>query len=381
MGHLRISGHWMLMAICLASSTAARSNQLFQRATCPTVANYNICTQAGLPSNFCCPSTSTCIPLAANTTVLCCPSGSDCSAIQPIICDITAQNATAHPNNTVKTTALLSDLPVCGNGCCPFGYDCNSANNCVMKADQSSAPSSSSSAPSSTQTTSSNIPASTGATTIPSATPSTSSSPSPNTTVTPLTANCNKFPALAVLAGFFPGLLLGILLTVASICLLGAKRRKAARRQSGSSFGNISEPQPSSDMRTDFLRKVPQTPSTTAGSTPSRRATVQRVRSLFRKSVNANNMSPRQSPGAAPPVPLVVQKQQRPVTPVLQREPSYEDINIFADGDTASALRERERHSGLAPPPNIGSRGSHQTTFTDMMERSGLAGLQKGQRK
>jgi hypothetical protein len=69
--------------------------------------------------------------------------------------------------------------------------------------------------------------------------------------------------------------------------------------------------------------------------------------------------------------------QDRPVTPHLQREPSYEDINIFADGDTASALRERERlgvgYKSL--------RASHQTTFTDMMERSGLAGLQKGQRE
>ena len=69
--------------------------------------------------------------------------------------------------------------------------------------------------------------------------------------------------------------------------------------------------------------------------------------------------------------------QDRPVTPHLQREPSYEDINIFADGDTASALRERERL-------DLGGRtmrASQQTTFTDMMERSGLAGLQKGQRE
>jgi len=68
--------------------------------------------------------------------------------------------------------------------------------------------------------------------------------------------------------------------------------------------------------------------------------------------------------------------QDRPITPHLQREPSYEDINIFADGDTASSLRERERL-------DVGGRNlraSHQTTFTDMMERSGLAGLQKGQR-
>ena len=66
--------------------------------------------------------------------------------------------------------------------------------------------------------------------------------------------------------------------------------------------------------------------------------------------------------------------QDRPVTPHLQREPSYEDINIFADGETASALRERD-----AGGRDL--RASHQTTFTDMMERSGLAGLQKGQRE
>ena len=70
--------------------------------------------------------------------------------------------------------------------------------------------------------------------------------------------------------------------------------------------------------------------------------------------------------------------QDRPITPHLQREPSYEDINIFADGDTASALRERER---LGVGCGVGLRASHQTTFTDMMERSGLAGLQKGQRE
>jgi len=73
---------------------------------------------------------------------------------------------------------------------------------------------------------------------------------------------------------------------------------------------------------------------------------------------------------------------QRPVTPRMQREPSYEDINIFADGDTASALRERERESGLElGGPLRDVRASHQTTVTDMMERSGLAGLQKGQRE
>jgi len=82
----------------------------------------------------------------------------------------------------------------------------------------------------------------------------------------------------------------------------------------------------------------------------------------------------------APPIPLNVRREQRPVTPVLQREPSYEDISIFTDGNTASSLREREVRNGLQASVHD-ARASHQTTFSDMMERSGLAGLQKGQRE
>ncbi len=79
-------------------------------------------------------------------------------------------------------------------------------------------------------------------------------------------------------------------------------------------------------------------------------------------------------------------QEQRPVTPVIQREPSYEDISIFTDGNTASSLRERERNNG-----NLGAglqgrndvRASHLTTFSDMMDRSGMppAGLKKNSRE
>ena len=105
---------------------------------------------------------------------------------------------------------------------------------------------------------------------------------------------------------------------------------------------------------------------------------------MFLKSTSSNEIGEGGAqPAPVPPIPLNVQRpmmqmaQDRPITPHLQREPSYEDINIFADGDTASALRERERL-------DVGGRTmrvSQQTTFTDMMERSGLAGLQKGQRE
>jgi hypothetical protein len=221
--------------------------------------------------------------------------------------------------------------------------------------------------------------------------------------------SCDRFPAPAILIGFFPGLVLGILLTVASVCVLGARRRNQARRNSnGSSFGNISEPRPTGgtgDMRTDFLRKIPQSPSTvnTAGATPQRSTTIRRMKSMFRKSgPNQRGLAQGTMPGGggggnAPPVPVPMpmttasRNAPPPVTPPLQREPSYEDINIFADGDTASALRERERqnhqqddtnaHGGLGVQMTGDARASHQTTFSDMMERSGLAGLQKGQRE
>ncbi|KAH8814079.1 hypothetical protein F5882DRAFT_63813 [Hyaloscypha sp. PMI_1271] len=358
----------LLMAVCLASSVTARSaHNLFERQTvsaCP-VSNFVHCSRAGLPSDFCCPTGQTCIPLAANTTVLCCPNGSDCSVIKPIICDIQQQNTTAHPDNTLKTIELNVALPTCGSSCCPFGFTCNTTGNCVKNADQTIPPEGrTSSAPSSTATT----------------TPKPASTPSSNTTAPlPLTAQCNKFPAIAVVAGFFPGFALGAALALLIASFVGVhKKKEHAKRRSGSSFGNISDPQPTSDMRTDFLRKPPPTPSTTR-SAPTRRNTIQRVRSIFGKSPSPNGLPA--SP--APPMPLNIRRpmpqEQRPVTPIMQREPSYEDISIFTDGNTASSLRKQERQNGRLQGGGIDVRASHQTTFSDIMDRSGVppAGLKK----
>jgi len=113
-----VTGHALLAAIFLATSVTARSpNVLFKRdSTCPDTSQ-NQCNQAGLPDNFCCPATTTCIPLAGNTTVLCCPSGSSCDTIKPITCDISAQNVTLNTDSTLKTTALTLPLPTCGGQC------------------------------------------------------------------------------------------------------------------------------------------------------------------------------------------------------------------------------------------------------------------------
>ncbi|ESZ92170.1 hypothetical protein SBOR_7427 [Sclerotinia borealis F-4128] len=406
MRQIRINKHSLLTAACLFGATFAQASNIFERATCPE-SSYVQCTNTGLPSDFCCPSTSTCISLAQNTTLLCCPSGSDCSTIQPITCDVTQQNITAHPENTLKTTALKETLEKCGSNCCPFGYTCVNGN-CNMNADQAeSVPgqqqsSAVSSVTSSIATSSSTKATSTANTPSSTITPlSTSATSSTSTPITIIPKTSEKFPIDAILVGFFPGLALGVLLALLGVCCIG--RRKASHRKSGSSFGNISDPVPTSDVRTDFLRKMPQTPSTFASGTPRRQKTITRVRSLFRKSTatgmtNSPRMPYQNSPPPAPPIPLNIQRQKptvvsgdRPVTPPLQREPSYEDINIFTDADTASSFREQQQLQHQqhkqninqlgVPPAFLGQeRGNRQTTFTDMMERSGLAGLQKGQR-
>ncbi|CAG8953641.1 hypothetical protein HYFRA_00010100 [Hymenoscyphus fraxineus] len=374
-----------LVLIAIWSSIPSEARQtpsIFARqsSTCPDP-TYSTCANTKLPDNFCCPPGSTCLELAGSTTLLCCPAGADCSAIQAVSCDITQQNATLHSNNILKTTALGNAMETCGAGCCPFGFHCNGTI-CSIDATQDAKP-----------------------TRLPASSPTSSNTPTTSPTSpssSPVdTGSCPKFPAVAVIAGFFPGLALGVLLTIAGICLLGAHRRKGDRRGSGSSFGNtISEPQPSStnDMRTDFLRKPPGSPSST-----STRSRSQRVRSLFRKSQASSSTQGMSERSVAPPMPLVVQRdksgrsEERPTTPRnrLQREPSYEDINIFADGDTASALRAHTPPVDLKPPRSLTGngngngnghgnpprmlRGSSQTTFSDMMESSGLAGLRKGE--
>ncbi|KAL3417801.1 hypothetical protein PVAG01_10812 [Phlyctema vagabunda] len=394
MKHIAILERLFLTAACFATATTARSSHenIFQRqSTCPE-SSFKRCPQAGLPANFCCDPDTTCIALAGNTTVLCCPAGQTCATIAPIPCDITAQNATLHPNNALKTTALSGVLAECGNNnlCCPFGYSCGDGA-CKLNPDQKASPLSSStskasSSPTSTRRSTTTSPSSSTTSSrtslLTTATPS--NSPQTNDTCSlPLEKECDKFPAGAVLAGFFPGIAVGILLSVAGICLLGAQRRRAARKSIQSFGNNISEPRPNHDMRSDFLRKPPQTPSTTAaGSTPGRHQSLNRVRSMFRRSGNgAGGLSP-----VMPPIPLQIHKVQNgsgggggagymqwpPVTPPLQREPSFENIDIFADGQTASALREREREHS--------ARDGHQTTFGGMMESGGFAGLKKGQR-
>ncbi|KAK3953081.1 hypothetical protein QBC32DRAFT_339697 [Pseudoneurospora amorphoporcata] len=134
----------LLLVVALSATTvsAIPASQLFQRQSESTCAaeGFSKCSQAGLPDNFCCPTDSTCIPLAANTAVLCCPNGSDCTQIQSISCDITKQDPEKNPGAQLKTTVLDVDLRKCGDKCCPWGYSCNTGSHCQKDADQSKTP-------------------------------------------------------------------------------------------------------------------------------------------------------------------------------------------------------------------------------------------------
>jgi len=120
---------------------------------------------------------------------------------------------------------------------------------------------------------------------------------------------------------------------------------------------------------------------------------MQRMRSLFRKSEASSGRASASAPrglgmglglpaSPAPRRPLVPGAAGVPVTPRLQREPSSESINIFADPSTAGSgsvqMQMRERATN-GDRDRDRDRESKYTTFTDMMERAELGGVGRGE--
>ncbi|KAI0974557.1 hypothetical protein F4678DRAFT_381115 [Xylaria arbuscula] len=257
--------------LAIASATSIRANLLFERAdTC--AANYNKCTQAGLPVNFCCATGSSCNVLAGNTTVLCCPNDSNCSTIEIINCNLSLQDPATHPQAAVKTTELDGKLPTCGNGCCPFGYHCDTGkNNCVVDQDQSQKPGA----------TTSTTPSATSST-HPSATSSTEEGSASTTTgaaassETPSSAAASTLNTAAIVGGVVGGLL-ALSLIIAGIWFLRHRRKKAEaereRRETTESFGNmISAPIPHADYHTQRLDFLAKAQSSSVASSPTQGA-------------------------------------------------------------------------------------------------------------
>ncbi|KAH7132106.1 hypothetical protein B0J11DRAFT_217126 [Dendryphion nanum] len=198
---------------------------------------------SGFPSEFCCPTGTTCRALGTKVgaSAICCPTGTDCSFIQPITCDITQLNATLHPGNQIhlKNTTVV-ELPKCGSQCCPLGYSCQNGMCAVDSTSSPSSPTSTASsvgtqAPVASQTATSNFP--------------------PVVHVQP------GFDGKSFVAGFFPGMVVGALLTLAFIWLIKKRREIQEKKRYSGDFGHvsrtISDPiyDPMHAARTDFIRR------------------------------------------------------------------------------------------------------------------------------
>ncbi|TQS38040.1 hypothetical protein Golomagni_01462 [Golovinomyces magnicellulatus] len=281
---------------------------------------------AGLPSNFCCSAGEVCMALAGNTTALCCPFGEDCSAILPISCDIQKQNVTAFPDTPVKTKSLNSNMMRCGSLCCPFGFVCNSARNCVEYADQTILPNMS-------------FPLS-----LP---PEPTSSPKPEPSsigasmLMPVPKRFgSQFYLFVILVGFLPGVIVGIALSGAMHFLQKfRKQRKRLQSDSIKTAGYISAPQITVDMRADFLRKyvtrntrtpTSPVPSTKLSSFPSVSSIFRRTSSTTLDENDSDLDEMLRTP--LPPVPLNIRKSNSTGKNYVQTGSFYtEDLNYSVD--------------------------------------------------
>lgn len=356
----------LLLLTFMVFLRSSHANALFEihpkrSSSCPV--SYNSCGDK-LPTDFCCPSSSTCISLDDATSAICCPVGANCDYISPITCDAQEQNVAVHPRSSIKTTRLNDTLPTCGDACCPFGYSCAAKNTCVLNKRT---------ATTEAITTSSTTTDTPAATFTPVSSPSASSSKDTASSLT-TTVSCPSFPSKAVLAGFFPGALFGaIAALLISICLRRRAQKKeqqlhdpktgkawSQRSSSGAVIG-ISSPIASEDYstRTDFLLRpgAAKRSSLGARSTRSRlHRTGSRVRGLF------SNGAHRLSDETIPPVPTAY-----PVTPPRQRESSTESIKVYSPPGAFAQSRKF-----LGPEPYPGTIARPDTTFTDLMQVVGF---------
>ncbi|KAF2015745.1 hypothetical protein BU24DRAFT_184498 [Aaosphaeria arxii CBS 175.79] len=211
------------------------------------------------PSDFCCPANTECKSLNVKDGIsaICCPKGQDCSFLLPITCDITALNATLHPDNQVHlANSSAVELPKCGSKCCPLGYSCKGD---MCSADNGSTP------PSGTPTGSP----------TPSSTDTSSVSQTATAEFPPVVKVEQGFNAKSFAAGFFPGIILGVLATLGIMWLIKKRRDLNEKNRYSGDFGHvartISDPiyDPARAARVDFIRRgshsAQNSPNSTTG--------------------------------------------------------------------------------------------------------------------
>ncbi|KAF5023853.1 hypothetical protein F66182_4057 [Fusarium sp. NRRL 66182] len=404
----------LLAALCASTTSALPASHVFSRAdTCKsdqTSCNSDL-------ASFCCPEGNSCRLLAGQTTAVCCPEGETCNTIQPITCDIRGQDQKRFPNAPVKTIVFNVELQKCGGRCCPFGYSCE-GEQCVLDKDQSEPPEGAELPNETSTAVPSAITTATGAieTISISAAPTSSSEPteaagagsesstdSESSAEEDSNSTDESGPATtSIIGGVVGGCI--ILLIIGIVVFLYVRRQKkhektaglekgshiygyGRRSNSDASFGNIiSEPisQPNS-YRADFILKTPSTQRSSI--MPERQLSnasnrLQPPPPRIRISIPNPFDSPNPSPNAAQPgpgdddesirrgnvrlPPIRTMKassyySRRPATPELQREPSSENINIFADPST------------VKPRPL-----TRATTFTDLMDEADLGAVRRG---
>ncbi|KAI9676250.1 MAG: hypothetical protein M1829_003079 [Trizodia sp. TS-e1964] len=329
--------------------------------TC-TIPNFSRCPDLNLPPNFCCPSSNTCISLVNSTAAVCCPAGQTCSYIRPISCDLSAQNSSSHPDATFKSQDLSTPLPTCGDSCCPRGYSCDPNSTICTTVDGSATNSSS---------TTSSRPSSAASSTPTSLAPSLAPISSSNGTIAAPSSSCSDdpFPAKAVVAGFFPGLLLGAFLAVGISFLISRRQKRSASPDFGSISARVSDPiyNDQGAIRTDFLRR----------SSPSMRPAPRPpsgVRSLFRK-------QPISPPIPNPPVMAdALGRSHQDITTYSPISPNTTEGGRISRPQTSGSGRRLTRESEVSMESiNVFAEESrlrpesHKTTFTDMMETAGFS--------
>ncbi|CAD6593146.1 MAG: hypothetical protein ASARMPRED_007084 [Alectoria sarmentosa] len=352
-------------ALSAAEQVAQAVGLLPRDITC-ALSGFVPCNQDGLPDDFCCPTSTVCIPFNNKKSAICCPTGRNCDIITTISCDITQQNATLHPASQLYSTDLSGTLASCnGDMCCPNGYNCQGGQ-CYV-ATSSTATSTSSTTSTSPSSTSSQMttslsssasgttsPTSTSATTT--AIPISSNPATANSSVS--LAHCPQFTPAGTAVGFFSGLAIGVLLTVAFLCCFGHRRHKEPSSPISPDFSHvrasISDPIYKSEgmdaVRADFLRK----------QSKSRKS----LRSMFSRS---STMRSRSAPvdGIGRSIPNVPQTpvNQRSPSPRIKHEPSMESIKIYSPengglGRPGTQLADMLNEVGWDPTePYLGSPG------------------------